>query len=120
MTPAAKSAPARRRRTTQRWFVYVARCADGTLYTGVAVDVVARIAAHDAGKGAKYTRGRGPLSVCAVRGCRDKREAQRLEWLIKQLSRARKDLLITSRTRLARFARAALMRASAPKRRLTS
>jgi putative endonuclease len=87
------------------WFVYLARCADGTLYTGIAVDVAARIALHDAGRGAKYTRGRGPLQVCATRRCRSKGDALRLELAIKRLARPRKERL-TSQRRLAAFARA--------------
>jgi len=69
------------------WFVYIARCADGTLYTGVAVDVAARMAAHDAGKGARYTRGRGPLVVLATRRCRTQGNALRLEMALKRLPR---------------------------------
>ena len=68
------------------WFVYLARCADGSLYTGIARNVAERIAQHDAGKGAKYTRGRGPLEVCAVRRCRSRGEALRLELAVKALS----------------------------------
>ncbi|MET0390466.1 MAG: GIY-YIG nuclease family protein [Polyangiales bacterium] len=75
------------------WFVYIARCADGSLYTGIARDVAARIAAHDAGRGARYTRGRGPLTVCAVRRCHSKRLALQLELAIKRLTRARKEQL---------------------------
>ena len=45
------------------WWVYMLRCGDGTLYTGTAVDVNRRAAAHAGGKGAKYTRGRGPIAV---------------------------------------------------------
>jgi putative endonuclease len=89
------------------WFVYVARCADRTLYTGIARDVAARIAAHDAGKGARYTRGRGPLTLCAKRRCASKGEALRLELAIKRLPRARKEYLTTGR-RLGAFARAKL------------
>jgi putative endonuclease len=87
-----------------RWFVYVARCSDGSLYTGIARDVAERIAAHDAGKGAKYTRGRGPLEVCAVRRCGSKGEALRLEMAVKALPRAAKEAL-TFRRRLGAFAR---------------
>lgn len=72
------------------WFVYLVRCADGTLYTGIARDVTARIAAHDAGRGARYTRGRGPLALCAVRRCASKGEALRLECAVKRQPRARK------------------------------
>jgi len=86
------------------WFVYLARCADGSLYTGIARDVAERIAKHDAGKGAKYTRGRGPLEVCAVRRCRSKGEALRLELAVKALPRPEKETLLRPR-RLAAFAR---------------
>ncbi len=80
------------------------RCADGTLYTGIARDVAARIAAHDVGKGARYTRGRGPLAVAAVRRCVGKGEALRLEIAVKRLARSEKQHLTTGR-RLAVFAR---------------
>ncbi len=86
------------------WFVYVARCADGSLYTGIARDVPARIATHNAGKGAKYTRGRGPLALCAVRRCPSHGDALRLELKIKALKRSEKELL-TTRQRLGAFAR---------------
>ena len=87
------------------WSVYVARCADGTLYTGVAVDVAARIAKHDAGKGARYTRGRGPLVVCGVRRCRTQGAALRLELAVKRLDRAAKEELADPK-RFGAFARA--------------
>lgn len=87
---------------TPPWFVYIARCADGSLYTGIARDVRARIAEHDAGKGARYTRGRGPLALCASARCSTKNHALRLEYAIKQLPRARKEWLL-ERGRLARM-----------------
>ncbi len=86
------------------WFLYIARCADGSLYTGIALNVAARIAAHDAGRGARYTRGRGPLRVVATRRCKTKGEALRLELLVKTLSREQKEWLLAKR-RLAAFAR---------------
>jgi putative endonuclease len=86
------------------WFVYLVRCADGTLYTGIALDVSARIAAHDLGRGARYTRGRGPLELCAVRRCSTKGDALRLELAVKRLPRAVKEAL-TSNGRLGSFAR---------------
>jgi len=86
------------------WFLYIARCSDGTLYTGIALDVPARIAAHDAGRGARYTRGRGPLLVCAVRRCEGQSDALRLELAVKRLSRQQKERLTQAR-RLAIFAR---------------
>src|SRR5882757_6108337 len=79
------------------WFVYLARCSDGTLYAGIARDVAARIAAHDEGRGARYTRGRGPLSVRAVRRCASKGEALQLEYALKRLSRDEKENLTNAR-----------------------
>ena len=87
------------------WSVYVARCADGTLYCGIARDVAQRIAEHDAGTGAKYTRGRGPLSVMLVRRCRGRSKALRLEYAIKQLSRPAKEALVADPSGIALLAR---------------
>jgi putative endonuclease len=86
------------------WFVYMARCADGTLYTGTARDVAARIEAHNTGRGARYTRGRGPLVLCAKQRCRSHGDALRLEFAIKRLSRDAKRTLLERRC-LAGFAR---------------
>jgi putative endonuclease len=83
--------------TAKGWFLYLARCSDGTIYTGIARDVAARMAAHDAGRGARYTRGRGPLALCAVRRCASKSEAQRLEYAVKKLLRVRKEKLLSAR-----------------------
>jgi len=88
----------------RRWYVYIARCSDGSLYTGIALDVAARLAEHDAGRGARYTRGRGPLSLCRKRRCTSKGEALSLEHAIKRLPRAAKEELLVGR-RLAAFAR---------------
>jgi putative endonuclease len=82
---------------TKFWYVYLARCADGTLYCGIAVDVAARIAEHDAGKGAKYTRGRGPLTVIAKRRCATKGDALRVELAVKALTRTEKEALANVR-----------------------
>lgn len=79
------------------WFVYLARCADGTLYCGVAKDVAARLAQHDAGKGARYTRGRGPLALLAKRRCASRGEALRLELAVKALPREEKERLTNAR-----------------------
>jgi putative endonuclease len=86
------------------WFVYIARCADDTLYTGVARDVQERLLAHNAGRGARYTRGRGPLVLCAVRRCASQGEALRLELAVKRLPRADK-LRLTQGRRFGAFAR---------------
>jgi len=90
----------------EAWFVYIVECADGTLYTGVARDVAARIAAHDAGRGARYTRGRGPLRLLAKRRCPTHGDALRLELALKRLPRETKVSLAASRHKLGRFARA--------------
>jgi putative endonuclease len=79
------------------WFVYLARCADGTLYCGVAKDVAARLAQHDAGKGARYTRGRGPLVLVAKRRCASRGDALRLELAVKALPREEKERLVNAR-----------------------
>ena len=94
------------------WFVYLARCTDGTLYCGIAQDVAERIAKHDAGKGARYTRGRGPLVVEAVRRCKTKGDALRLELAVKKLPREKKEDLARARRFLA-FQRAVEARAAA-------
>ncbi len=86
------------------WFVYIARCADDTLYTGIARDVQERLLAHNAGRGARYTRGRGPLVLCAVRRCQSHGEALRLELAVKRLPRADK-LRLTQGRRFSAFAR---------------
>lgn len=72
------------------WAAYVLECGDGTLYTGVTNDLVPRLSAHEAGAGAKYTRGRGPLRVRRVEFFDSKGEALRMELAIKKLSRAAK------------------------------
>jgi putative endonuclease len=84
------------------WFVYLVRCRDGSLYTGIATDVGRRIAEHEgyAGKGAKFLRGRGPLHLECVReiGARDL--ALRVERQIKRLPKARKEELVQHEARL--------------------
>ena len=75
------------------WYVYILECEDGSLYTGVAVDVQARFAQHLAGKGAKYTRARPPRRVLASFECADRSEAQQREAAIKRLPAAKKRAL---------------------------
>lgn len=72
------------------WQVYILRCRDGTLYTGITDDFPRRLAAHRAGKGAKYTRGRAPLIPVYREDCADKSAALRREYAIKRLSREEK------------------------------
>lgn len=77
---------------TGGWWVYIARCADDTLYVGVARHLVARIQQHntDDRRGARYTRGRRPVTLFLATPCADRRAAARLEWQTKKLPRARK------------------------------
>ena len=77
-----------------RWFVYVLRCRDGSLYTGISTDVSDRVAAHNAGKGARYTRARRPVQVIHVERKRTRSTALKREAAIKALSRAQKLALV--------------------------
>ena len=72
------------------YWLYILECGDGTLYTGTAADVDKRLKAHQAGKGAKYTRGRGPLRVVYREDCGDKSAALKREYAVKQLTREEK------------------------------
>ena len=78
---------------TDHW-VYVVRCADGTLYTGYTTDVERRIAEHDAGEGAKYTRGRTPVELRHVERFESRSTAMSREYEIKGLSRREKERLV--------------------------
>ena len=79
------------------WYVYILHCGDGTLYTGITTDVERRLEAHRQGKGAKYTRGRGPLELAYQDKCGTHSEALKREYAIKQLSREEKEQLISER-----------------------
>ena len=72
------------------WKLYILRCSDGSLYTGITTDLEKRIAAHNAGKGAKYTRGRGPVELAYEEECGDHSAALKRELEIKGLSREEK------------------------------
>ncbi len=76
------------------WYVYMLRCADGSLYTGSALDVDARAAAHNRGRGAKYTRSRLPVSVVYREEVGSRGEALSRELFIKGLTRAEKEALL--------------------------
>lgn len=72
------------------WVCYLLRCADDTLYCGITNDLDKRLAAHNAGEGAKYTRGRTPLQLVYEEPCADKSAALKRELQIKRLSRSEK------------------------------
>ena len=73
------------------WYLYILRCGDGTLYTGITTDVERRLEAHRQGRGAKYTRGRGPLELVHWEECGTHSEALTREAAVKRLSRGKKE-----------------------------
>ena len=82
------------RTVTGEHFVYIVQCCDGSLYTGYAKNVVQRIALHNAGKGAKYTRARRPVCLQACWSFEEKGQALRVEQFIKRLTRVQKLQLV--------------------------
>ena len=76
------------------WFLYLLECAGGRIYTGIAVDVEARYAAHVAGKGARFTRAYPPLRILLSLTFADRSAASRAEYRVKQLSASQKRALI--------------------------
>ena len=82
--------------------LYIVRCNDGTLYTGIATDVERRIQEHESGlRGAKYLRGKGPLKLEFSASLGDRGTAQQFEYRVKRLQRDRKEALIAGRYTLA-------------------
>ena len=77
------------------WYLYMLRCGDGTLYTGITTDVEKRLETHRAGKGAKYTRGRLPLEVVYRECCGTHSDALKREAAIKRMTRQEKETLLT-------------------------
>ena len=75
-------------------YTYIVRCADGSLYTGWTDDIARRLAAHNSGRGAKYTRTRLPVVLVHLETFSTKEEAMSREWHIKQLTRAQKLALV--------------------------
>lgn len=76
------------------WHLYLVRCADGSLYTGISTDVQRRFDAHQNNRGARRLRGRGPLQLVFSQAVGDRGEAQRVEYQVKKLSRVQKERLI--------------------------
>lgn len=76
------------------WYLYIVECRDGSLYTGITDDIPRRMAQHNAGKGAKYTRGRGPVILRYQETCGTHGDALRRELQIKGLSRKKKEALV--------------------------
>ena len=72
------------------WYVYIVECSDLTLYTGITTDIAKRIEAHNNGSGAKYTKSRRPVVLKKSFECKNKSEALKLEYKIKQLPKEEK------------------------------
>lgn len=76
------------------WHLYLIRCADGSLYTGITTDISRRLREHELGRGARRLRGRGPLVLAFSQAVGNRSQALRLEYRVKRLGRAQKEALI--------------------------
>ncbi len=81
--------------SSEVWYLYIVRCRDSSLYSGVTLDVERRLAEHRDGKGSKYLRGRGPLQLVYTRTFASKGAALSAEAEVKKLPRHKKELLVT-------------------------
>jgi len=91
------SPPPCRRPSNSRWLVYILRCSDGSLYTGITNDLPKRLKAHAAGKASLYTRSRLPVALAYSEPQESKSAALKREAAIKRLRRAEKDRLVKNR-----------------------
>ena len=89
--PTKKKKPAAKAKRAKKWHLYVLLCKDETFYCGITNDLERRFAQHSAGKGARYTRGRGPLSLLRSWPQKTKSAALKAEFAFKRLSRAAKE-----------------------------
>lgn len=94
--------PRARRRPASRWLVYMLRCRDGSLYTGITNDLPKRLQAHAAGKASRYTRSRLPVTLAYEEPQPDKSRALKREIAIKRLSRPHKERLLGPKKSLTR------------------
>ncbi|MHB0995785.1 MAG: GIY-YIG nuclease family protein [Elusimicrobiales bacterium] len=85
---------------TRSWTVYIVRCSNGSLYTGITNDLAGRIADHNAGRGARYTAAFGPVELAWRRRKKDRSSASKLEAAIKKFSRTEKDELVAGRRKI--------------------
>jgi len=72
------------------YYIYMLKCKDDSIYTGITTDVEKRVEAHEKGVGAKYTRGRGPFGILGIWNVKTKSEASKVEYFIKQFSKQKK------------------------------
>jgi putative endonuclease len=87
------------RQDNKTWYVYIVRCSDRTLYTGIARNIEKRIEQHNSGQGAKYTRGRRPVELVLIEEMSSHGDALRREYQIKRLSLSRKLEIIEHKKR---------------------
>lgn len=78
----------------KKWHLYIVRCRDGSLYTGIATDVERRFAEHQENKGAKYLRGRGPLQLVFKKQIGKRESALKIERLVKKLTKVKKEKIV--------------------------
>lgn len=90
-------------KTKKEWFVYMIRCMDNSLYTGITTDVKRRYEEHEKGRGAKYTKVRKPIKICTVFQVEDRSSAGKLEYFIKNLSKKEKEILISDEKNKKKF-----------------
>jgi len=76
------------------WFLYMIRCGDNTLYTGITTDIKRRIAEHRGKGGAKYLRGRGPLRLVYKKKAGTRSEALKMEYMVKRMKKKEKEEMI--------------------------
>jgi predicted GIY-YIG superfamily endonuclease len=81
------------------WFVYVLRCSDQTLYTGITTDTDRRLAEHNEGRGARYTRSRGPVALVYIERAPDRASALQREYEIKRMKAAEKREMVAKQAR---------------------
>lgn len=79
----------------KEWYLYILRCGDGSLYTGITTDLKKRFRQHCTGKGAQYTKGRGPLEIVFSMICDTHSLALKMEYAVKRLSKGQKEKLLS-------------------------
>ena len=87
MMPPAK----KRRKKAAAWLLYVLKCRDNTLYTGITIDVSRRVQQHNSGSASRYTRSRLPVKLIFSEPCRNRSQALKKEYAMKRLSRKKKE-----------------------------
>ena len=87
---------AKKKPVNKSWVVYILRCKDNSLYTGITIDIKKRLSAHNKGIAAKYTRSRLPVKLVTISGFMNRKEAMRLEIKIKRMPKAKKIPALTS------------------------